>query len=108
MRRITICLAVVAVIILGSSIAFSERGPEQGGKGVLSVLIKGQAVSVTEAAGRYEIGIFSNGPEMLGYKVVEVGRDYAVLEDIAHVRELRIPIYSIKAVTVLKTGRQGN
>ena len=108
MRRIAVCLAVVAVIILGTSIAFSERGPEQGREGVLSVLTKGQAVSVTEAAGRYEIGIFQNGPAMLGYNVVEVGSDYVIVEDIAHVKELRIPIYSVKAVSILKAGRQGN
>ena len=106
MRRIAICLAIVGVIILGTSLAFSQRGPERGGEGVLSVLTKGQAVNVNETAGRYEIGIFSNGPEMLGYNVVEVGRDYVIVEDVAHVREVRIPIYSIKAVTVLKVGRK--
>ena len=106
-RRITICLAVVAVIILGSSIGFSQRGPERSGEGVFSVLSKGQAVSLTETGGRYEIGIFTNGPEMLGYNVIEVGRDYVVVEDIAHVREVRIPIYSVKAVEVLKVGQKG-
>ena len=106
MRRVAICLAIVGVIVLGTSIAFSQRGPVQGGDGVLSVLTKGQAVNVNEAAGRYEIGIFTNGPEMLGYTVVEVGRDYVIVEDVAHVRELRIPIYSVKVVTVLKVGRK--
>ena len=105
MRRVAICLAIVGVIVIGTSLAFSQRGPERG-EGVLSVLTKGQAVNVNETAGRYEIGIFSNGPEMLGYNVVEVGRDYVIVEDVTHVREVRIPIYSIKAVTVLKVGRK--
>ncbi len=104
MRQIVVFLAAVAAIILGTSIAFSQRGPERGREGVLSVLTKGQAVSISEVAGRYEISIFSNGPNMLGYNVVEAGQDYVILEDIAHVRELRIPIYSVRAVTVLKLG----
>ena len=101
MRRITISLAA-AIIIVGTTIAFSQHGPEQGGEGVLSVLSKGHAVSLTDAGGRYEIAVLTNGPEMLGYNVVELGRDYVVIEDIAHVKELRIPVYSVKAVVVLK------
>ena len=58
MRRIAICLAAVAAIVLGTSIAFSQRGLEKGGEGVLGLLSKGQAVSVNEVAGRYEIRIF--------------------------------------------------
>ena len=102
MRRITISLAVAAIIILGTSIAYSQRGQERGGEGVMDVLSKGQAVNLTDAGGRYEITVLPNGPEMLGYSVHEVGRDYVVLEDIAHVRETRIPIYSVKAVVVFK------
>ena len=103
MRQIVVCLAAVAAIILGTSIAFSQRA-ERGRQGVLSVLTEGQAVSVSEVAGRYEISIFSNGPQMMGYNVIEAGQDYVILEDIAHVRESRVPIYSVKAVTVLKLG----
>ena len=100
MRRLVVGIALAAVIILGSSFAFSER--DGVGGGVLSVLSRGQAVSLTDAGGRYEIAILTNGPEMLGYNVVAVGQDYVILEDIAHVREVRIPIYSVKAVVMLK------
>ena len=41
---------------------------------------------------------------MLGYKVADVGHDYVVVEDIAGVTELRIPIYSVKAVSILRAG----
>ena len=68
---------------------------------MLGVLSKGQAVTVKEVGGRYEIGVMPS-VEMLGYTVVEVGQDYVVVEDIAHVNELRIPIFSIKAVSILK------
>ena len=39
---------------------------------------------------------------MQGYKVLEVGVDYMVVQDIAGVTEIHIPLYSIKAVIRLK------
>lgn len=103
MRRTVIAVVLLGIIVFGSSLAFSQRGGEEHGRGVLGVLSKGQAVSVKEVNGRYEIGVIPN-MGMLGYKVVEVGSDYLIVEDIVQVTELRIPIYSIKAVSVLKAG----
>lgn len=107
MRRILITVACLAVVALGTSLAFSQRGEDHRGQGVLTVLAKGQAVSVKDAGGRYEIGVLPN-VEPLGYKVMDVGPDFVVVEDIAQVTQLRIPIYSIKAVSVLKVGRTDN
>jgi len=90
------------MVVLASSLAFSQHGEEHG-RGVLSVLSKGQAVSIKDVGGRYEIGVMPNA-EMLGYKVVEVGSDYVVVKDIAGVTELRLPIYSVKVVSILKVG----
>ena len=104
MRRALIGIVLLGVVVLSSSLAFSQRGGEERGRSVLSVLTKGQAVSVKDVGGRYEIGVFSNGPDMLGYKVVEVGHDYVVVQDISQVTELRIPIYSVKVVSILKAG----
>jgi hypothetical protein len=36
--------------------------------------------------------------------VIEVGNDYVTVEDIAKVTETRIPVFSIKCVSVLKVG----
>jgi hypothetical protein len=103
--RQTIIGIVLLGVVFGASLAFSQKGGERrGGEGVLSVLSKGQAVSVKEVSGRYEIGVMPNA-EMLGYKVVVVGSDYLVVQDIAGATELRIPIYSIKAVSILKAGQ---
>ena len=105
MRRIiTAIVLLLGTVVLGASLAFSQRGGDERGRGVLGVLSKGQAVTVKDVSGRYEINIFANGPDMLGYKVVDVGNDYVVVEDIAGVTELRIPVYSIKAVSILKAG----
>ena len=103
MRRFLIAVACLTVVALGTSLSFSQRGEDHRGHGVLSVLSKGQAVSVKDAGGRYEIGVIPN-VETLGYKVIEVGSDYVVVQDISQVTELHIPIYAIKVVSVLKAG----
>lgn len=106
MRHPVSSIVFLGVIVLGASLAFSQRGGEQG-QGVLSVLSKGQAVSLKDIGGRYEIGVFAEGPQILGYTVMQVGNDYVVLQDIVKVIELRIPIYSVKAVSILSTKGQG-
>ena len=103
MRRTVVTIVLLGSVVLGTSFAFSQRGEEHGRGGVLGVLSKGQAVSVKEVSGRYEMGIIPN-VEMLGYRVIEVGSDYVVVQDIVQVTELRIPIYSVKAVSIIKTG----
>lgn len=72
---------------------------------VLSVLAPGRVVSLKAANGRYEIGVFERSPGVLGHKVTEVGEDFVVIEDVAGITESRIPIYSIKAVVILKVGK---
>jgi hypothetical protein len=59
-------------------------------------------VNLMDVASGYEIGIFTKGPNMLGHKVMEVGTDYVVVEDISGIKELRIPIYAIKSVSTTK------
>ena len=103
MKKTIIALTLTAFLALGI-FAASGQAPAQP-RGVLSVLGPGQPVALKEANGRYEIGIFDNGPEMLGYKVIEVGSDFLVVHDIAGISETRIPVYSIKAVITLKVGK---
>ena len=74
------------------------------GSGVLSVLAKGQPVNLKDAAGRYTITILPKGPDTLPYKISEIGQDYVVVQDSVGITELRIPLWSIKEVQVLKVG----
>lgn len=76
-------------------------GQEKSRKGFLSVLKEGQAVVLKEAAGRYEITLMEGG-----HKVIEIGPDYVVVEDIAGVTETRIPVYSIKSIARIKVSRK--
>lgn len=104
MQRLTICLAVCAAAWLGAAWAGSADPPPRG-DGVLSVLIPGQTVAVKDVGGRYEIGLLSNMPQVQAYRVHKVGADFVVLRDLVEVNELRVPITSIKVVTVLNLPR---
>lgn len=97
----------VALLLGGIVIAASGQAPAKP-RGVFATLTPGMAVSLTDVGGGYEIGTLSVGPELpLGYKVLEVGADSIVLEDITGVRQFRIPIYSVKSVvtTTIKPAR---
>jgi hypothetical protein len=84
-----------------SCLSPAANGQDKGRKGFLSVLKEGQAILVKEAAGRYEITLMEGG-----HKVIEVGPDYVVVEDVAGVTETRIPIFSIKSITRIKVNRK--
>jgi hypothetical protein len=100
MKRSIILLGIVALVTIGTFTVFGQN-PEKA-RPFLSGLHEGQAVTLKEVAGRYEITVMDNMPGPLGYKIVEVGPDYLTVVDIAGVAETRFPIYSIKAIVRLK------
>lgn len=104
MHKTIITVTTAAFLALGI-FAASGKAPAQS-RGVLSVLHAGQPVSIKESNGRYELSLFENGPETLGHKVIEVGDDYVVLQDIAGISDTRIPIFSVKGVVTMKVGKQ--
>ena len=96
----------IIAVLLCATFAFAclspaANGQEKGRKGFLSVLKEGQAVVLKEAGGRYEITLMEGG-----HKVIEVGPDYVVVEDLAGVTETRIPIFSIKSIARIKVNRK--
>ena len=91
-------IAVAVVLFALGSIAVTGQSPDKPRQGFLSTLKAGQAISVKEASGRFEIGIVEDFGGTLGYKVTDVGEDFVTVVDIAGVSEIRIPIYSIKSV----------
>jgi hypothetical protein len=103
MNRPVSILFLSALFTLGSFTP-SSHGQDKPRKGFLSVLKEGQTVTLKENAGRYEITVMKG--VRLGHKVIEVGADYVVVEDIAGVTETRIPIYSIKSIVRLKVPRE--
>ena len=87
-----------------ASVPATGHGQEKGRKTFLSVLKEGQSVVVKEVAGRYEITLLKD--VKLGRRVIEVGSDYVVVEDVAGVIETRIPVYSIKSIVKLKVPKE--
>ena len=100
MPRSIIAVLLCATLAL-ACLSPAANGQEKGRKSFLSVLKEGQAVVLKEAAGRYEITLMEGG-----HKVIEVGPDYVVVEDIAGVTETRIPIFSIKSIARIKVNRK--
>lgn len=95
---------VVVPLVAGLVFVASGQAPAKP-RGVLARLSPEMPVSLTDSPAGYEIGTFVGVPDMtLGYTVLEVGPDHVVLEDIAGIRQHRIPIYAIKGVvtTTLK------
>jgi len=103
MRNTFIAITVVALLALGIFTA-SGQAPAKP-RGFFSVFHVGQPVTLKETACGYEIGVFDNGPDLLGHKIVEVGSDFLVVQDVSGVNEVRLPIFSVKAVVTLKVGK---
>jgi len=105
-RKTIYCLvALLIVVILAARSATTAAPPaEQKAMTFLDNLKLGRAVSLTEKDGRYEIGLFPPTFQPLGHKVVEVGQDYVVLRDLVEITDTIVPIYSIKAIKVLRIG----
>jgi hypothetical protein len=107
-RRMSLLFALILMLALTSHLASSDRDDvESNRQGVLSVLREGQAVSLRTVGDRYDVSFFEAGEGPLGHRVMKVGEDYLVVEDLARVTETRIPIWSIKSVTIIKTGAPG-
>jgi hypothetical protein len=86
----------VVVLVASVGMAPAER------VGVLDGLRPGLPITLTEAEGRFEIGILPGMPGPLGHEVTAVGQDYVAVKDITGVSETVIPLFSIKCVKTLK------
>ena len=95
---LAVCVTVGTVVV-GTG---SGQAPDKPRQGFLSVLKEGQSVMLKEVAGKFEISMFEDGPELLSHKVTEIGTDYVTVEDIGGLIETRLPGYSIKSIVLLK------
>ncbi len=71
--------------------------------GVLASLKIGQALSVKEVADRYLITAIDGELKLpQSHKLLEIGPDFVVVEDITGLNVVRIPLASIKAIVHFK------
>ena len=104
MLRPIVVLLLVTCVTVGTVVVgtVSGQAPDKPRQGFLSILKEGQSVMLKEVAGRFEISMFEDGPELLSHKVTEIGTDYVTVEDIGGLIETRLPVYSIKSIVLLK------
>ena len=84
-------LGLLAVVVFASGVADSPK------KTAFSELQVGRPVGLKDRGTTYEITVFDdNIPQ--SHKIVEVGEDFIVVEDVAKVRKTTIPVYSVKSI----------
>ncbi len=93
MKRI-VWLPVIAVLLLTIGATDVPK------KTVFSGLKVGQQVGLKDHGTAFEISVLSEDVPQ-SHKVIEIGEDFLVLEDVAEVTQTTIPVYSIKAVVRL-------
>jgi ABC-type enterochelin transport system substrate-binding protein len=93
MNTFRFSLLVAALLLAVTATSNAQDKPK---KTFLSALKEGQTIVLKENAGKYEITVMKD--VRLGHTVIEVGPDYVVVEDVAKVSEIRIPVFSIKAI----------
>ena len=104
MLRPIVVLLLATCVTVGTAVlgTVSGQAPDKLRQGFLSILKEGQSVMLKEVAGKFEISMFEDGPELLSHKVKEIGTDYVTVEDIGGLIETRLPVYSIKSIVLLK------
>lgn len=96
-----VSLAIVCVTTLAGA-------QESGHGGMFSALTVGQVVSVQQRQDLIEIDIFSPNPQNVGtHRILEVGTDFVVIEDVVGVTQSWIPATAIRRInrTTLSLGR---
>lgn len=88
------------------AMATTADGQEKPRRTFLSALKEGQTVTLKETAGRFEIMLGDDKFGARGHKVVDVGTDYVVIEDLAGITERHIPVYSIVSIVKVKRPRE--
>jgi len=63
----------------------------------------GQQVTLRQEQSGFMVSYFDDDTVPLTHKVIEIGDDYIVVEDIAATRETTVPIYAVRSIEKVKT-----
>lgn len=101
----TACWAGVVVVVLLAVVFGTAPGQQRADarKGLLAPLVVGNRILLKETPGGYTIRVTPALDE--GPRVVEVGPDYLVVEDLLGTTQTRIPIYAIRSVTIVRVDK---
>jgi cell shape-determining protein MreC len=93
-------LAAALVVAVLLSTANSQPTPTAR-RTIFSTLKVGQAVTLKDKGGLYEIGTVDDAAR-LTHKIVEIGDDYIAVQDEVGVTDTRIPLTAVRAVISVK------
>lgn len=98
-------ISMIVILLFVATLTASDQTAKEVEKSFLSALKEGQSVSLKEVSGRYQISIFDGLPGAQSYKVIEIGGDHVVIQDISGVAETHIPVFSISSIVRMKLPR---
>lgn len=104
MRRTPLAVLLAAgVTLVAAGARLSSQPPVPQKAGVFSALRVGQAVSLKDKGGLFEVGTV-DGADPLTHKVVEVGETHIVVRDGSGQIDTAIPVTSVRAVVHVRLG----
>lgn len=99
---ISIGFIMIAGLFLSREAMLLGDAPAKLPPRLMDKLPVGGAVAVKDVGLVYELTIFEDGAQSLGYVVVESTPEYVTLRDLAGVSDKVLPWWSIKGVTILR------
>jgi len=96
MNRLLLSIGI-GLFLIGFGLLGAISGQTQTQTGFLSALKQGDNVVIKETAGKYQITYHS--PDFGTSKILEIGTDYILVEDLSRVMKTWIPVYSIQCIS---------
>lgn len=91
-----LCLSLMSANWMLAGAAWAQQSSRASVFGGLSV---GQVISVQDKQGYIEINVISPNPQNVGsHRVVEIGTDYLVIEDVVQVTRSWVPVTAIRRI----------
>lgn len=104
MSRNLIFAAAVAAVLATGQLAVSNPEDADQPAAIDAMLEPGQIIGLTPAGDRYSVAVNPRWRTGNVFTVVSVQPTFIVLENQSKETELRIPLWSIREVTISKTG----
>jgi len=104
--QILVASAAGLAVVAAQALSQPDDDKHQPDRGVFHGLKVGQFVMVEDLGTVFEIRTL-DAKLPTGMTLIEIGEDYLTVQDVSAVKEMRIPIYAIKAVVHVRTKPKG-
>ena len=96
------CCVWIGFVLAAVIVAFGADDAKNP-KGVFFSLTVGQQVTVRQEPSGFTISYFDDDTVPLTHKIIEIGDDFIVVEDVAATRETTVPIYALRSIEKVMT-----